>query len=189
MARPQTDDYPEHLERIVEALVSRQFDAAAEAMRAIREPVRDVPRRAQLAEGLVASTYKRDRFHCRYCGCRVIPTQIMRLVSLFFQEDFPYHPNWKAGKTHPAIVARSATIDHKQPLAGNGTNDPDNLVCACWVCNRIKGDLSLEQIRWEVMPISGDSDWDGLTRYYRALWELKSCPSEGGHARWVPLYE
>jgi hypothetical protein len=189
MARPQTDNYPEHLERVVEALVSQGIDAAAEALSPIAEPALDVVPRAEPSETLIASTYKRDRFQCRYCGCRVIPTQIMRLVAGFFPAEFPYHPNWKAGQTHPAVASRSATLDHKIPWARGGTNDPSNLVCACWICNRVKGDLLLTQLGWELLPIADDSDWDGLTRYYRRLWELARRPSSADHALWVRLYE
>jgi hypothetical protein len=189
MARPQTDDYPQHLERVVSALVSQGVEAAAEALRPIAEPVLDIPARGEPSETIIASTYKRDRFQCRYCGCRVIPTQIMRLVSTFFPEEFPYHPNWKAGLTHPAIPSRSATLDHVKPWAQGGTNDPSNLVCACWICNRVKGDLLLEQIGWGLLPIAEESDWDGLTRYYRDLWELAGRPAGGDHSFWVRLYE
>ena len=69
---------------------------------------------------------------------------------------------------------------------GGGDNDPGNLVCACWVCNSVKGDLTLEQLGWELLPISDDTGWDGLTRYYAALWRLADEPP--GHATWVRLF-
>jgi hypothetical protein len=152
MARPQTDDYPEELERVVKTLLSDGVDAAAGLLAPIAYPRRDVAVHSEPSETVIASIYKRDRFHCRYCGCRVIPTQLMRLVSHFFPDDFPYHPNWKGGQTHPAFTSRSATLDHVVPWTGGGTNDPNNLVCACWICNRVKGDLRLEQLGWELRP-------------------------------------
>ena len=58
------------------------------------------------------------------------------------------------------------------PGSTGGTNAPGNFACACWVCNRVKGDLTLKQLGWELLPIADRGDWDGLTRYYPALWEL-----------------
>jgi 5-methylcytosine-specific restriction endonuclease McrA len=170
-------------------LLSEGIAAAAERLAPIAEPRREVTLRKEPSETVIASIYKRDRFRCRYCGCRVIPTQVMRLISHFFPEDFPYHPNWKGGETHPAIAARSATLDHLVPWTTGGTNNPENLVCACWICNQMKGDLLLEQLGWELLPASDDADWDGLTRYYRRLWEHAGCPSTADHPVWVRLFD
>ena len=41
--------------------------------------------------GVIAKIYVRDRFTCGYCGRWTIPTQILRLVSHAFPEQFPYH--------------------------------------------------------------------------------------------------
>jgi 5-methylcytosine-specific restriction endonuclease McrA len=188
IARPQTDDYPDELERVVEALLADGVDAAASLLAPIAYRRRDVVARSDPSETVIAAVYRRDRFHCRYCGCRVIPTQIMRLVSEFFPDDFPYHPNWKGGQTHPAFASRSATVDHVVPWSAGGTNDPKNLVCACWICNRIKGDLFLDQLGWELRPIPTDTSWDGLTHYYRRLWELAGRPTTADHAFWLRLF-
>ncbi len=189
MARPQTDDYPNELERLVKALLEEGRAAAEELMAPIAYLKCKVDRRTDPSEAIIASIYRRDRFHCRYCGCRVIPTQIMRLISELFPEEFPYHPNWKGGETHPAIPSRSATLDHVVPWSGGGTNALDNLVCACWICNRIKGDLMLEQLGWTLLPIETKTAWDGLARHYRALWELAGKPKNADHALWMRLLE
>lgn len=85
-------------------------------------------------------------------------------------------------------MSRSPTLDHVLPWSLGGTNDPENLVCACWICNQIKGDLTLEQMGWELKPIAANTDWDGLTRYYRLLWELAGSPTRGEHAFWIRLF-
>ncbi|HET7590169.1 MAG TPA: HNH endonuclease [Solirubrobacterales bacterium] len=188
MTRPQTDNYAEELRDVIAALISNGRDAAAEKIAPIAYPRREVAVRSEPSEPLIAATYERDHFHCRYCGCRVIPTQVMRLLSEVFPEEFPYHPNWKGGQTHPAIASRSATLDHVVPWSLGGTNDPENLVCACWICNRVKGDLTLEQLGWELRPVSADAEWDGLTGYYRPLWELAGSPTRGDHRLWMRLF-
>lgn len=189
MSRPQTDEYPEQLEAAIQALLDRGREAAKEALTSISSPTREVVARSEPSETVVAGIYIRDRFHCRYCGCRVIPTQIMRLVAAIFPEDFPYHPNWKGGQTHPAIASRSATLDHVLAWTLGGDNQPANLVCACWICNRVKGDLTLEQLGWELLPIPMETSWDGLTRFYRPLWELAGAPTSSEHRLWMRLYE
>jgi hypothetical protein len=108
----------------------------------------------------------------------------MRLVSRLYPDLFPYHPNWKADSTHPAFASRSATLDHVQPIAGGG--DPvglDNLVTACWSCNRRKGDLHLAELGWSLVE-PRDARWQGLTELFRPLWEAAGrVPlSEDDHA-------
>jgi 5-methylcytosine-specific restriction endonuclease McrA len=186
--RPQTDDYPEHLERAVTALVAGDTRRANDAIHEIAAPRRLVAKRAEPSETVIAGVYRRDRFCCRYCGCRVIPTQVMRLVASLFPDDFPYHTNWKGGETHPAFTSRSATLDHIFPWARGGTNDVGNLACACWVCNQVKGELTLDQIGWELRPIDEHETWDGLTGNYPKLWELAHKPSVGDHVLWMRLY-
>jgi len=186
--RPQTDDYPEELEQVVLTLLSEGRDAAAALLAPISYPRREVAVRSEPSEWVIASIYKRDRFHCRYCGRKVIPTQIMRLISALFPDEFPYHPNWKGGQTHPAIASRSPSLDHVVPWSQGGTNDLTNLVCACWICNQVKGDLSLGQLGWRLRPIP-ETDWDGLVSHYRQLWELAGSPVKGDLACWLRRYE
>ena len=44
-----------------------------------------------------------------------------------------------------------------------------NLATACNPCNKIKSDLGLKEIGWELHP-PPDEEWDGLKRYYALLW-------------------
>jgi hypothetical protein len=93
-----------------------------------------------------------------------------------YPSQFPYHPNWKADSTHPAFVSRSATLDHVKPIAGGGDPmAPDNLVTACWNCNRRKGDLDLEENGWSLVE-PRDKNWKGLTELFLPLWEAVGRP-------------
>jgi HNH endonuclease len=106
-----------------------------------------------------------------------------------FPNDFPYHPNWKGGLTHPAVIARSAVIDHIEPGSLEGDwLDEENLVAACWPCNVRKGDLTLEQLGWELAPPT-TVPWDGLTTRYFDLWVAAGRPEAGGHRRWLRAFE
>jgi len=40
---------------------------------------------------------------------------------------------------------RRATVDHVFPVSRGGTNEIENLVTACWQCNRSKGAMTVEE--------------------------------------------
>jgi 5-methylcytosine-specific restriction endonuclease McrA len=175
--RAPNDPYPDVLACIIQARIEGDHDAAAAELAKIHF----VPQRREKerwpAMSVIAKVYARDHYQCRYCGERVILTAVMRLVSRLYPSEFPYHPNWRADSTHSAFISRSATLDHIRPLAGGG--DPtalDNLVTACWNCNRRKGDLLLEEIGWSLVD-PRDKRWKGLTELFRPLWEAAGRPS------------
>lgn len=174
--RAPDDPYPDALARIIHARIEGD-DATASAE---IDKIRFVPpsRRTERwpAMSVIASVYARDRYQCRYCAERVILTAVMRLVSALYPDQFPFHPNWKADSTHPAFVSRSATLDHVRSIADGG--DPvgmDNMVTACWNCNRRKGDLRLTELGWSLIE-PRDKHWQGLTELYRPLWEAAGRP-------------
>lgn len=103
---------------MIAALLGEGREAAREKLAPISYPRREIVTRSDPSETVIASVYIRDRFHCRYCGCRVIPTQVMRLLSAIFPEEFPNHPNWKGGQTHPAITSPGPGLALERPGAG-----------------------------------------------------------------------
>ena len=54
---------------------------------------------------------------------------------------------------------------HLRPATFGGDTTPDNLVSACYECNRRKSNWLLDEIGWVLRPRAGATDWDGLTRY------------------------
>jgi 5-methylcytosine-specific restriction endonuclease McrA len=100
----------------------------------------------------------------------------MRLVSHLFPEQFPYHPNWKAAVTHPAVAARSPSLDHIEAIAhGGAALDTANFATACWPCNSKKGDLSLSALGWSMVS-PAEAHWYGLADLYPALWKAAGEP-------------
>jgi hypothetical protein len=89
MPRPQIDDYPKELEQVISVLLAEGRAAAGVAIASIAHPRHEVAIRIEPSETVIAGVYRRDRFQCRYCAARLIPTQIMRLVAHFFPDDFP----------------------------------------------------------------------------------------------------
>jgi hypothetical protein len=137
----------------------------------------------------MAEIYVRDGFRCRYCGRRTIPTVIMELLGGIYPEVFPFHRNWKGGRTHPAIISRSPVLDHVVPGSQGGAwSAKQNLVTACWPCNAVKGDLSLRQLGWTVRPIQ-EGGWDGLVSCYVQLWAAAGRPNPQLHATWLKAFD
>ncbi len=62
-----------------------------------------------------------------------------------------------------------------------GGEQPRNRVLAL---NARKGDLTLEQLGWPLRTVD-ESSWDGLSGFYRDLWEIADKPADGGHPQWL----
>jgi hypothetical protein len=120
---------------------------------------------------------------------RTILQPISRLLGSVYPDAYPWHLNWKAGRTHPAIIARTTVVDHVIPgTQGGDWTDPRNMVTACWPCNSIKADPTLDQLGWTVWPISSDP-WEGLAGLYRRVWEVVGRPDASYHEDWLGLLE
>ncbi|MDP8908131.1 MAG: HNH endonuclease [Chloroflexota bacterium] len=140
-----------------------------------------------MASATSLTVFRRDRWTCRYCGGRTIAPPVLRALSSLYPDEFPYHPNWKAGQVHPGYLLLSTTLDHVNPGSRGGSwGELHNLVAACWPCNSGKGDFRLDEIGWQLLaePALAD-DWDGLTGIYPAVWEVAGRPDAQYHGRWL----
>ncbi len=186
---PPVDDYPTYIEAAIRAVLSEGIASGAAALEPIAYPPQIISRRPGVPLATAARVFKRDHFSCRYCARKTIPTPIMALLGRLYPLSFPYHPNWKGGVTHPAVITRSPVVDHMNPGAWGGDwNADENLVTACWPCNASKADLSLEQLGWPPPLSIPDTDWDGLTGLYRQLWDAAGGPAGGAHLRWLGAF-
>jgi HNH endonuclease len=182
---PDRDDYPEVIAAIVGQLVSGDRGSAERGMAAIAYARRTMSRRPAIPRPLMIRVFRRDCWTCRYCGRRTIFYPVMPLLGIIFPEHFPYHPNWKGGQTHPAVAACSAVADHVVPGSlGGAWLEESNLVTACWPCNARKGDLTLEQLGWQLRAVD-ESSWDGLSGFYRDLWQFAGKPTDEAHPKWL----
>lgn len=183
---PPVDDYPQVLTGVIDAVIAEGVDAGREALAPIASPRREIPKRPTLGRVIQGAIFRRDHFSCRYCGARLIPTPIMQLVADLYPKDFPFHPNWKGGETHPAIISRSPVVDHVVPgSAGGDWLDKANMVTACWPCNGRKADFTLEQLDWRLLEVDASETWDGLTSRYAELWRLAAEPKPEYHRSWM----
>jgi hypothetical protein len=179
------DHYAQIIADVVALLVSDDRAGAERQLSAIAYEKVPVTKRPAMPRALMVRVYRRDCWTCRYCGQPTIFYPVMPLLGTIFPEQFPFNPFFKAGQTHPAVVALSSTVDHVVPgAAGGDWLAESNLVTACWPCNARKGDLTLEHLRWPLRPAE-PSSWDGLAGSYRRLWEIAGKPANEAHPLWL----
>lgn len=110
-----------------------------------------------------AAVFSRDSYTCRYCLRRTIAPPVLRVVSHAFPDVFKFHRNWKTSETDAAYFVLSTSADHVIPVTRGGTDEPDNLVTACWMCNAMKSNFLLSELPgWILKDVAPDS-WRGLT--------------------------
>jgi 5-methylcytosine-specific restriction endonuclease McrA len=138
---------------------------------------------------IMAMVYVRDSFTCRYCGRWTVPTQILRLISVAFPVEFPFHPHWQRGIAPRAYWDISTSVDHIHAVAtGGDLRDPTNLATACARCQYQKSSLPLEALGWELRVAVEPGAWDGMMSLYPALWEATWRPDERHHSSWIRAF-
>ena len=70
------------------------------------------------------------------------------------------------GRRPPAVTLE---VDHRIPRSKGGEDVLENLVCACWDCNRSKGPNEL---------VSDPPDWDTWKRRQESEGEYEMLPDE-----------
>lgn len=116
----------------------------------------------------------RDGFIDRYKGQRLVIPGILKVISTYFPDDFPYQPHWKMNETHLAYWELVPTIDHINPIALGGADEEENWVTTSMMNNSIKSNWTLEQLGWKVHISGNMKEWDGLTNLFMQLVEADS---------------
>ena len=104
-----------------------------------------------------------DGFVDRYTCQKLVNPGILKVITHYFPDEFPYDPHWKMTKTHTAYWDLIPTIDHIVPIAQGGTDEPSNWATTSMKNNSIKSNYLLSEINWELHPKGNLSEWDGLT--------------------------
>jgi HNH endonuclease len=110
--------------------------------------------------------FMRDGFVDRYSGKKLVFPPVLRVLSLFYPKEFPYHPNWKTNECHQAYWDLLPTIDHIVPIAKGGNNTKENLVSTCMMRNSIKANFTLEELGWELHPPGNLEVWNGQLTWF-----------------------
>ena len=128
------------------------------------QPVAPVTRKCTQRQAL--GVFRRDGFLCRYSGERLIFPGTLRLLSVLWPEQFPYHTNWKMGETHLAYWRLYPTVDHVVPVARGGPDDTTNWVTTSQLRNSAKSNWLLGELGWTLRPAGDLRDWDGLSGWF-----------------------
>jgi hypothetical protein len=90
--------------------------------------------------------FVRDGFIDRYSGQRLIFPGVLRLLSIFLPDEFPFQKNWKMTETHIAYWELYPTIDHVVPIARGGNDDKSNWVTTSMLRNTAKSNWTLSEL-------------------------------------------
>jgi 5-methylcytosine-specific restriction endonuclease McrA len=161
-----------HLLREIES--RKWFDEHAQVAANHRRRVLRIPRPEQAdsawsprsvpAKSVRRRIWKRDHYHCRYCGLPTIHEDARIALQRVLGDDVIPWGRRNASKHGIAFTARTE-YDHVQPASLGGTDDEENLVTACAGCNYGKDRYTLAELglvdprSCEISP----SNWNGLT--------------------------
>lgn len=109
--------------------------------------------------------HERDGYHCRFCGMPVIRTEIrQKIVSAY-----PDVVSWGNSNVtqHAGFLVLWAQYDHILPHSRGGTNDFENIILTCSVCNYGRMGYTLEEVGLidPRLREPNSSSWDGLERF------------------------
>lgn len=169
----------DRLSEAVAALVAGEPERAQTTLDAVRVRGPARVRRQEVSRPTQLAVFRRDSFHCRYCGQKTLFLPTVRALSDLFPDHLPVDPGWKLDHTHPVYWTLIASPDHVIPAIRGGGSDEANLVTSCWRCNDIKRAWSLQELRWSLLDPVIDRDWDGLSSAFPDLCALRNREGQG----------
>ncbi len=117
----------------------------------------------------------RDGFIDRYSGGKLLNPGILKVLSFYCPEEFPYHPHWKMEECHSAYWEFVPTVDHIVPVALGGADTEENWASTSMLHNSIKSNWTLEQLQWHLYDAGDFEAWDGLTHLFLQLVEQEEA--------------
>ena len=130
----------------------------------------------------------KDGFIDRYSGQRLVNPGLLKVISYYLPNVFPYHPHWKMDECHNAYWELIPTVDHIHPIALGGADSEENYATTSMLHNSIKNNWTLEQLQWSLYPAGDCTEWDGLTGLFIKLVEQdKELLKDAYIKRWYAL--
>lgn len=77
-----------------------------------------------------------------------------RTFTLYEKQVICAKCNGKCAICGKPVKFKKMTIDHKQPLSRGGTNNYNNLQLACLSCNRLKSNLTMQELADKIADIT-----------------------------------
>ncbi len=115
--------------------------------------------------------FVRDGFIDRYSGQKLMNPGLLKTLSYYMPDVFPYHAHWKMEECHNAYWELVPTVDHIYPVALGGADSEENWASTSMLHNSIKNNWTLEQLQWNLYDVGNFQDWDGLTDLFVKLVE------------------
>lgn len=132
--------------------------------------------------------FKRDGFIDRYSGQKLLNPGLLKTISFYMPDIFPYHAHWKMEECHNAYWELVPTLDHIYPVALGGVDSEENWATTSMLHNSIKSNWTLEQLQWKLHAAGDFEDWDGLTELFVKLVEMDSLLLNDAYIRkWYKL--
>ena len=156
---------------IVEMLMDNDVSSAKSIIvREYPHKIYDVEKRTYTITQKMEQFIK-DGFVDRYTGQKLLNPGILKVLSSYFPDEFPFHPHWKMTETHMAYWELIPTIDHIYPIAKGGHDNSDNWVTTSMKNNSIKSNYTIDEIHWTLYPQGDIKEWDGLSESFIHLVE------------------
>lgn len=115
--------------------------------------------------------FKKDGFIDRYSGQKLLNPGLLKVLSHYMPDEFPYHSHWKMEERHSAYWEFVPTVDHIYPVALGGVDSEENWATTSMLHNSVKSNWTLEELNWQLHEAGRMEDWDGLTRLFAKLVE------------------
>jgi 5-methylcytosine-specific restriction endonuclease McrA len=132
--------------------------------------------------------FRRDGFIDRYSGQKLLNPGLLKVLSYYMPDVFPYHAHWKMEECHNAYWEFVPTVDHIYPVALGGADSEENWATTSMLHNSIKNNWTLEQLQWELYEAGNYEEWDGLTGLFVKLVEAAPVLIEDAYIkRWYKL--
>ena len=113
--------------------------------------------------------FVKDGFIDRYSGQKLINPGLLKVLSHYMPEEFPYHPHWKMDACHNAYWEFVQTVDHIVPVALGGADAEENWATTSMLHNAVKSNWTLEQLNWSLCDPGDFKEFDGLTKMFVQL--------------------
>jgi hypothetical protein len=154
---------------LAEVCMAVDADSRLAATRLLREklpfePIEKIDRKYSKSQ--MMRIFNKDGFLDRYSGKKLVFPGTLRLISIYFKDEFPFHSNWKTSESHFAYYELCPTIDHVVPVTRGGSDSPENLVTTSQLLNSAKANFTLEELGWRQHNAGRLEEWDGLTEWF-----------------------
>ena len=115
--------------------------------------------------------FKRDGFIDRYTGQKLVNPGVLRVMSYYMPDIFPYHAHWKMEDCHAAYWELVPTVDHIYPIALGGKDNEENWATTSMIHNAIKSNWTLEQLNWKMCDAGNIMEYYGFSTAFVKLVE------------------